>query len=96
MNELLTFTPEACWRTLFGMLVFMLPMVFVATPLTPAVNKCELLGKQSGWKGFVWQAAHFVLCTLVLTVGAVAGYHAWTYQPFQEFLTVLIQDILSM
>ncbi len=96
MNELLTFTPEACWRTLFGLLVFMLPMAAVASPLTPLVEKCELRRQQGGWKGMTWAGFGLVLCVFVLTVGAVAGYKAWTYQPLQDFLTVLIQDLLSM
>lgn len=90
------FTPETLIRCYFGLLVFMLPMVLVATPLTPLVEKCTLRMRQRSWKGFAWAILGFVLAVFALTVGTATGYKVWTYQPLQDFLTALIQDIVSM
>lgn len=89
-------TLENCWRILIGLCVFMLPTAAVATPLTPAIEKCNLLGKQTGWKGIAWTFVGFVLACFVFVLGGVVGYKAWTYQPFQDFLAILIRDILSL
>ena len=90
------FTPEALIRCYFGLLVFMLPMAVVAAPLAPFVEKCKLRMRQRGWKGFTWASLGFVLVVFALTLGTAVGYKVWTYQPLQEFLATLIQDILSM
>ena len=90
------FTPETLIRCYFGLLVFMLPMAVVAAPLTPFVEKFKLRMQQRGWKGFAWASLGFVLVVFALTVSTAVGYKVWTHQPLQDFLTALIQDILSM